>query len=82
MDLAGAALPEKSCLQLIIPAKFCQSGCCPGGAVVEHLGGEAEHRGLGKTSLSEMREKRVGDGRVGQGDPWVPTTGKYLQLCV
>lgn len=50
--------------------------------MVEHLAGEAEHRGLGKVSLNEMREKRDGDGRVGQGDPWVPTTGKYLRLCV
>lgn len=50
--------------------------------MVEHLGGEAERRGLGKVSLNELREKRDGDGRMGQGDPWVPTTGKYLQLCV
>lgn len=46
------------------------------------MGGEAERRVLGKVSLNEMREKRDGDGRMGQGDPWVPTTGKYLQLCV
>lgn len=50
--------------------------------MVKHLGGEAECRGLGKVSLNEMREKRDGDGRMDQGDPWVPTTGKYLQLCV
>lgn len=47
-----------------------------------HLGGEAEHGGLGKVSLNLMEEERDGGARMDQGGPWVPTTGKYLQLCV